>query len=369
MKFLEGKSPAERNKIIAAIILGGLAVIALGYTMSGVFFAPTPKVAAKTPTPTPTIGSTTTAQNPVDRSTSLADLAWMLTTPVTYAQTAFSGDAGRNVFAFYEPPKPTPYSPTPVVTPVFTPPPPTPPPPYNLAYVTPSSVYAGSKGFRLEVVGNGFTSDARIMFNGSEIATNFISDQKLTADISANMISMQGSPQVMVRNPDGSKYSFPMMIQVQAPPQPNFEYIGLIEKKHRNNDMAMLREKTAKTETSYRLNDNVGDRFRLVSISGREVVLEDKSLGFRHRISFSESKTTAGSGSFGSGLGNQPIGRGGRTGLQDVLIPSPGFAQPIPAGPAPGIPGNIPIYQPPNANVNRQQTKKDYEDDNDGPRR
>ncbi len=32
MKLFEGKSPAERNKIIAAIVLGVMAVVVLRYT-------------------------------------------------------------------------------------------------------------------------------------------------------------------------------------------------------------------------------------------------------------------------------------------------------------------------------------------------
>lgn len=378
MKFLEGKSPAERNKIIAAIVLGGLAVLAMGYTLSGFFFAPTTKAStSKTPTPTPTAGSTTTVQANNSFTDQIAD-PWMFTTPISYTPTAFSGDAGRNIFAFYEPPPPTPWSPTPVIVKPPPTPIPTPPPPYTLAYVTPSSVYAGSKGFRMEIVGANFTSDARIIFNGNEIATNFISDQKLTADISANLISMQGSPQVMVRNPDGTKYSLPMMVQIQAPPTPNFEYVGLIEKKHRNNDMAMLREKSAKTDNSYRLNDNVGDRFRLVSISGREVVLEDRSLGFKHRIQFSETKGagSGGAGGFGPNtLVNQPGGRNGgrQTGLQDMYNPTiPGGISPAMPSAIPGIPDNIQRVPLPNTNAQPRPAnnpKKDYEDDNDGPNR
>jgi hypothetical protein len=381
MKILEGKTPAERNKLIAAIVLGGVAVIALSYTLSGFFF-PTraknnPAVTA-TPSPTANSQNSDVAVNQ-NTQTSLADLAWMLVTPVSYAQNSFSGDAGRNVFAFYEPPPPTPWQPTPVPVPSYVPPPTPVPPTVILGYISPSSVYSGSKGFRLEVAGDKFTPETKILFNGSELPTNFVNGQKLTADISVAMITGEGTRQIMVRSPDGKLWSNPTMMQVQAPPQPNFEYIGLIEKKHRNNDMAMLKEK-GKTEVgSFRLNDPVGDRFRLVSISPREVILEDRSLGFKHRLMFLEGKGT-GSGAGGSTIINTGgFGRGGQgTGLPNMYVPM----NPVPGGPnptmiapgdIPGIPANVQRYTPPtvaNPNTNtRPPQKKDYEDDDDGPNR
>jgi hypothetical protein len=372
MKFLEGKSPAERNKIIAAMGLGGLAVIALAYTLSGFLFttkagSPTP---SKTPTPTPTVNrSSDTAVNGIAEG----DLAY-LTMPVSYLPTSFSSDAGRNVFSFYEPPPPTPYSPTPYIAPTVKPTPLPTPLPQTLAYMSPSTIYAGSKTFRMEVGGDKFTADTVILFNGSELPTNFISAQKLTADVPAVLIASEGGKTVMVRTPDGKLYSNQAMLQVQPPPVPNFEYIGLVEKKHRNNDMAMLREKGKTEVAGFRLNDTVGERFRLISISGREVILEDRSLGFKHRLPFSDGgkSGSTGGGGFGSGIYNAPSGRGG------VGNQLPNQYQPYnpngntPQNPpgefiAPGIPQNPNVRTNTNSNPTRQNAppKKDFEDDND----
>ncbi len=375
MKFLDGKTPAERNKIIIAIILGGVALIALSYTLSGFFFPPATAKAGtqKTPTPSPSAGNQnqSVAANPND-PTSMADLAWMLTTPVSYSPNAFSGDAGRNIFAFYEPPPPTPWVQPAIPVPVVTPPPTPVPPPQLLAYVTPSSVYAGSKGFRLEAIGDKFTADTRILFNGSELPTNFVSTQKLTADIPAGLISSDGSKQIMVRTPDGKLYSNPLMLQAQAPPRPNFTFVGLVEKKQRNNDLAILQEKNKSEVSSYRLNDSVGDRFRLVSISSREVILEDRSLGFRYPLPFSE-KSAGGSSSGGNTVTNGGgFGRGNPgNGLPTYIPYNPsGGPNPVnpPSGDIPGIPANIQRYVPPtviNNNSNKGQQKKDYEDDDE----
>jgi len=372
MKFLEGKTPAERNKIIAAIVLGGLAVIALSYTFSGFLFSSKPATtsASKSPTPSPTAANQAGIPNNPGDAGGMADMAWMLTTPITYAQSAFSADAGRNIFAFYEPPPPTPYSPTPL--PVYTPPPTPTPIQYTqiVGYVTPSSIYAGSKSFRLEVAGDKFTSNTIILFNGSELPTNFINTQKLTADVPAVLIAGEGPRQIMVRTPDGKLFSNPIMMQVQAAPVPNVEYIGLVEKKHRNNDMAILKEKGKSEVAGYRLNDTVGERFRLISISSREIILEDRSLGFRHRVAFSEAKA---SGSAGA----SPLGPGFNRGQQGAGMPTyipynPNGPNPTnpPSGEIPGIPANVQRYVPPqNANSNRPPTtKKDYEDDDDDNR-
>ena len=364
MKFLEGKTPAERNKIIAAIILGGVALIALTYTMSGFLWVSAGDKGKSTPTPTP---SPVKQHEVVNGNPVSADDLALLTVPVIYSPASFSSEAGRNVFAFYEPPPPTPYSPTPIiVAPIKTPTPP-PPPPIILGYVSPSNIYAGSKTFRMEVAGDKFTSDSVILFNGSELPTNFISTQKLTADVPAVLIAGEGARSVLVRTPDGRLYSNQMMLQVQPPPVPNFEYIGLIEKKHRNNDMAMLREKGKPEVTGFRLNDIVGDRFRLISISGREVILEDRNLGFRHRLAFSENKT--GTGASDGGRNNGFGGRGQNTGLPGQYPPySPNGPNPtIPPNEmiAPGIPANVPR---PQVNTNRPvqpNPKKDYEDDDD----
>jgi hypothetical protein len=366
MKFLEGKSPAERNKIIAALILGGVAFIALSYTLSGFLFpskANPTTTTTKTPTPTPAVARTSG-----EMTISPEDIA-LLTTPISYSPISFSSDAGRNVFAFYEPPAPTPYSPTPYIAkPIPTPTPP-PPPPIMLGYVSPSNIYAGSKTFRMEVAGDKFTAESIILFNGSELPTNFINTQKLTADVPAVLIASDGAKTVMVRTPDGKLFSNQMILQVQPPPVPNFEYIGLVEKKHRNNDMAILREKGKTEVAGFRLNDTIGERFRLISISGREVILEDRSLGFKHRLPFIEGKATGG-GSTGAGPGVISNGfRDGRgTGLPNQFPAFP--SNPNPTNPtneiAPGIPGNVPRQQP---NSNRPQqpnpNKKDYEDDND----
>jgi hypothetical protein len=117
-------------------------------------------------------------------------------------------------------------------------------PRFLAGYVTPQSTYAGSRGFRLEVNGDRFTPDAKIYFNQTLLPTNFVSAQKLTADVPANFIAGEGPRQIIVQTPDGKSYSNPTMLQVMAPPKPNVYYIGMYSGKYSNNDTAYFIEQS-----------------------------------------------------------------------------------------------------------------------------
>jgi hypothetical protein len=373
MKIFEGKSPSERKKIIAAMALGALALLTLTYTFGGMFFGGGRKTTVTvnvSPTPTATVSSSTGTQNSTIQALSPTQIngEW-LTTPVTYYPSSFyAPDAGRNIFAFYEPPAPTPFvivekTPTPMPTPTITPPPP--PPPILVSYVSPQNVFAGSKSFRLEVNGDKFTPESLIYINGSQIPTNFVSAQKLTADISSTLITGEGQRQIEVRTPDGKLYSNLVSMVVQAPPKPNYQYIGLIARRRSNNDTATLIEpsKTNALPFNMRLNDVVG-RFRMVSISEKEVVMEDTSLGFRHRLPMARPNG-------GGQVTTQPARGGFDRNTTPGRFPTDGTTV-VPYNPTlpstqeiPGIPNNIPRYVPPTPQQQQQQ-KKDDEDDEDG---
>lgn len=364
MKLFEGKSPAERNKIIAAIVLGVMAVMALAYTFGGSIFGSRKVSVNVTATPTPTASprrNTETVRMPSREDELLA----YTTTPIVYDPSAsYAPDAGRNIFAFYEPPPPTPYSPTPTPTPVIEmpkTPPPTPTPPFLVGYVTPQSVYAGSKSFRLEVNGDKFTPESLIYFNGNQLPTTFISSQQLVAEVPSNFIAGAGSIQILVRTPDGALYSNQVMLNVQAPPVPQFQYIGMIARQRFNNDTAYFQEQGKPAPTGARLNDVIGGRFRLKSISAGETVFEDINLGFKYRLALfrpAPGQTT------GNNSGNQTLNNPGRPNMNDRLNPNfpnnpnpPIYTQP---GEIPGIPGNIQIYQPTPPPINKD------DDDGDG---
>ncbi len=97
-----------------------------------------------------------------------------------------------------------------------------------------------------------------------------------------------------------------------------------------------------------RLNDIVDNRFRLIDISPTEVVLEDTTLGFKHRVPISKGTT--------------PGGQPGTNGIPN----NGGFVPFNPAnvqkGDVPGFPGLQ--QQPQPQRMPKKDTSKDDVDDN-----
>lgn len=344
--------------MIVAIVLGVLALGSLFFAFGGMsmFSSTTTVKVTVTPTPKP---SASVPVDPVKKMPSHEDqILGYSATPVSCCNVIPGPEAGRNIFAFFEPPIPTPYVPTPL--PPAKPPTPTPTPEIYIAAVNPSSVYAGSKGFRLDIAGDRMTPDAKIYFQQSELPTTFVSPQRMTAELPANFITSEGPRQVIIQTPDGKKYSNMFTLTVQAPPKPQFQYIGMIARKRSNNDTAYFMEPGRQTPLSARLNDIVGGRFRLISISAEETIFEDVNLGFRHPVSlFRPAPGTASSS--GPARPSFP-----NSDFQQFNPPVTNYQVP-PGQSIPGIPDNIPRYVPPSANSNRPQPQpqKD-EDDGDG---
>lgn len=364
MPVLEGKSTSERNKIIAAVLLGVLALISLWFAFGPSIGGSSTKVSVSV-SPTPSRGGSNSQRElgPVEMPSKQDQNFVFSTTPVNYTPGMFGApDPGRNIFAFYEPPPPCPTCPTPLPP---TPRPviatPTPPLPFEIYGASPQSVFAGSKSFRIEVSGDRYTPDAKIYFNNVELPTSFVNAQRLTANVPANMITNSGSPVIRVQTPDGSKYSLQTSIVIQPPPTPNFTYIGMIARKRYNNDTAYFMEQGKTTPTAARLNDVVAGRFRVMNIDAERVVLEDVNLGFRHEVKLDRTVQAS----------TGPAGPGARP------FPAPGGFQPYnPGGQVnpPGIPPGIPIYTPPqrpgraNTNSNANRNPDDEEDeDTDNP--
>lgn len=362
MNLFAGKSTNERNKIVVAIVLGVVALGALYLAFGRGIFSGSTTVAVTTASPSPK-PATSQKSNKSDfemPSENQQNFGYV-TTQIVYNGGSYSApDPVRNIFAFYEPPLPCPTCPPPTPKPVpIVTPSPTPTPPMHLEYVTPQTIYAGSNSFRLEANGDKFDASARLYFRQSELPTQFISPQKLVANVPASMIATEGPAQVIAQTPDGKIYSDQLLVNIQAPPKPAFKYIGMIARKRYNNDTAYFMEDGKTIPIGARLNDVVGGRFRLVSISSAETVFEDVNLGFKHRVKlYSPPPGTA------TNTGTGPV-RGGFPNDGNYIPYNPNFPNPnIQPQDIPGIPNNIPRQMPPQ-NVQRPQPKKD-EDDEDG---
>lgn len=364
MNPFAGKSPTERNKMIAASILGVVALLALYLAFGRGMFSST-KTIAVTASPTPRVAGSPGANiEPVKMPAKEQQEDTYTSVPIVYNPNIYAPEPARNIFAFYEPGKPCPECPTPLPKPTeIKTPTPTPTPPMRITFVTPQTVYAGSGSFRLEANGDKLDPTARIYFNQSELPTQFISPQRLVANVPAAMIASAGSGTVIAQTPDGKLYSDQVIISIQAPPKPQFQYVGMIARKRYNNDTAYLMETGRQVPTGYRLNDVVGGRFRLISISSNETVFEDVNLGFKHRVQlYRPAPGTTGSTS-------APTRPGFPTdGSYVPYNPNPNINNPNLQQDIPGIPSNIPRYVPPqNVQPQRPPDKKDQDDkDDDG---
>ena len=294
MALFEGKTPAERNKMIAAIVLPLIAFIFVVRMFFGSSGPPRPT----TNTNSNARRQTTSRQNPSQQNQTATpdtpDGLPMEMTPVSCCpEFAGGSEAGRNIFAFYVKPTPTPNA-----AGLAPPPTPTPTPPIFLASLAPQSVFARTAGFTLQAAGDKFGPADRVYLDGQELPTQYRSVQQLTAQVPASAIAGPGQRQVMVRTPDGKLYSNAQTLNVMQPPTPTYVYVGLLKRPRSNT--AVLRDSRGELY-SVREGDLVEGRFRVTEISERGVDVVDKDLNIKHTIPF-----VAGAGANAPGRGPVP---------------------------------------------------------------
>ena len=277
MQATDIRNPTERNKLILAGALGIIALLFLWWTLFG-FGGSSNKVAStQAGQPTPAGGNrgstTKTSARPViDNALNPDDLRQVIWRPPASAP-----EAGRNIFAYYEP------TPPPVKVPVTPTPTPTPTPPILLASLSPANVYAKTADFTLEIAGDKFTPQLRIVVDNNELPTRFIGPQQVSAIVPAALIANPGGRQVMLRSADGKLYSNASTLSVAEAPKPNYSYIGIIGT-IRHIDIAILQDKTSKDTLNVQRGDLLGGRFRVTSISEKEIVLVDSNLKIKHAL-------------------------------------------------------------------------------------
>jgi hypothetical protein len=282
MQKIDVRNPSEQKKVIWAVVLGVVAIVFLWWTFFGFGGGsnPTSKKGVAVPSASP-ISHPVNKGQPQTVLQVKGDLLNQLR-PVVNPQTIALSvpEAKRNIFAYYEPPPPAAAL---AVTPTPTP---TPTPPVLLAAVSPSNVYARTSDFSLEVTGDKFTPEMRVMMDGHELSTRYVGPQQLSASVPATMITNPGGRQVTLRSPDGKLYSNPAVLNVTPPPTPNYTYVGIIGTS-RHLDTAILQDKGSKEIVNVQRGDVLGGRFRVTSISDKELVLVDTNLKIKHTLAFS----------------------------------------------------------------------------------
>jgi hypothetical protein len=277
MQAIDIRNPNERKKLIIAGALGLLAIILLWWAFFGFGAKTTPVATQRTPA-----RPTANTQRPT-QPTEVPDDVTARLQPINYEYSApLVAEARRNIFVYYEPP-PVVVVEKPVPTPT-----PTPTPPVLLAGVNPGSVFARTADFTLEVTGDKFTSQLKVLVDNNPLPTRYVGPQQMSATVPAAMIATPGTRQVMLRSQDGSLYSNGASFNVAAPPTPNYSYIGILGSP-RYIDTAILQDKTSKDMLNAQRGDLVGGRFRVISISEKELVLIDTNLKIKHSLAFTAS--------------------------------------------------------------------------------
>jgi hypothetical protein len=287
MPLVDLNQPGEKKKLIWAAVLGLVAIIFLWWTFVGFGSSTTVRPPAK-PAPQRAAGPSTTGGGDQQVSSAVQDLSNIR--PISFDRPSYEApEAQRNIFSFYVPP------PKPVVTPkpVLTPEPP--PPPLLLASISPANAYARAPEFKLEVSGDKFTPAVRIFVDGRELPTKYVSPQQLSTTVPATFIANPGPRAVMVRTPDNALYSNQLSLGVAAAPLPNYLYVGIIGQKNRVGDLALVQDKNNKSVVSVQRGDLLSNRFRVTSISEKELILMDATLKIQHKIGMSEGDKGMGS--------------------------------------------------------------------------
>ena len=304
MGLFEGKTPAERNKTIAALVLGLAALVLVLRMFFGGDSPRTGNTKAGGNTNTSRAGVSAAAPNGPNGPAGVEDPTLVMPDPVPAIVVASYSvpDAARNIFAF--PPVVVPTVALPAASEVPTPTP-TPPPPLAVNAVSPANVFASTSDFTVEVSGDKFTPESRVFIDDQEMQTAFKGAQQLSAQVPAALIAAPGTRTVLVRTPDGSLYSNTATINVMAPPTPQVTYIGLYGDKRYANDRAILKpnQPTQPNELISLQRGELlpGGRFKLVTISDRAVEFEDTQLKIKHSVPFSDARGA-----------NVPPGPGGR---------------------------------------------------------
>ncbi len=288
MERVDLSKPGETRKLISAAVLGVAAIVVLWWAFFG--FGSNKPATTSRPQPSPSpqrANQTTPRPNGSDVSAAVND-ASKFTEVVWQTSPANAPEAKRNIFAYYEPPR------TPVAAPITPTPTPPPPPPILLASVSPANVYARTADFKVEVAGDKFTPDMRIYVDGRELPTSYKNPQQVSATIPASFITSAGARNVVVRTPDNHLFSNEATINVAEPPTPNFTYIGIISPTNRIADTAVVQDRSNKNVLSAQKGDVIGGRFRVTSISEKELVLTDTTLKIKHTLKMTEADKGSG---------------------------------------------------------------------------
>jgi hypothetical protein len=277
----ENPTPEKTKEIRKRLFLGGLLIVLVGVVYIQFFSgsnaqnqSSAPARAPKTtPSPTPQRQMSGTPAPIISQPLDLASISMQ---GVSHS----SGGTRRNIFVY---PTPTPVPPPPPTTPT-----PTPTPwPIPVQSLNPGGVIARTADFTLTVFGEKMPQDAQGFINGRAYPTTFVSATQVRINVPAEAIRMPGSLSVTVRSKSDIRLeSNPTMLNVAAPPEPPYKYIGLITLK--NVPTAVLVSQSNEDDVyNVRKGLVIGGKWKIINITPQKVEIEDTNIKVSHIINYS----------------------------------------------------------------------------------
>ena len=128
--------------------------------------------------------------------------------------------------------------------------------------------------------------DTQGFVNGSAYPTTFVNDTQVKINVPAEAIRMPGNLIVTVRSQSDAKLeSNPIPLNVAAPPEPPYKYIGLITLK--NVPTAVLVSQSSEEDVyNVRKGAVIGGKWKIVNITPQKVEIEDTSIKVSHVINY-----------------------------------------------------------------------------------
>jgi hypothetical protein len=269
------KSKENRNKILLGVLLIALAGVIYFQFFSG----------SDTPNPAPGVaqGAARTTPSPTPQRQTSGTPARIISQPLDLASieqgSRSSGGTGRNIFVYPTPtPPPPPPSPTPVPSPT--------PWPIPVLSVNPGNVIARTADFTLTVFGQNVPQDAQGIINGRAYPTTVVSAAQAKINVPAEAIRMPGMLSVSLRSGGNATIvSNPVSLNVAAPPEPPYKYVGLITVK--NTPTATLVSKNNDDDQfNVKKGQVVERRWKIINITPLKVELEDTTIKVSHILNY-----------------------------------------------------------------------------------
>jgi hypothetical protein len=269
------KSRENRNKIL----LGALMLTLIGVIYYQFFSG------SDSPDPAPRVaqGAARTTPSPTPQRQTSGTPAPIISQPLDLASIQLgnksSGGTGRNIFVY---PTPTPPPPTPTPTPL-----PSPTPwPIPVSSANPGNLIARTAGFTLTVFGDKMPQDAQGLISGRAYPTTFVSPTQVKINVPAEAIRTPGVLGVSVRSgSNAALVSNTISINVAAPPEPPYKYVGLVIVKN-TPTAALVSQGNDDDLYNVKKGQVIGGRWKIINITPAKVEIEDTSIKVSHLINY-----------------------------------------------------------------------------------